>query len=101
MDRLRVHLGGAKLCSGLAGAQPVLPYANNPEGKMTLRVCRGVASAQPFAGIHLSQRGLGPQFLGHRCPFSSQRTSPAAPLTMISVAGRRRPGHQRGAGTRG
>lgn len=28
------------------------------EGKMTLRVCRGVASAQPIAGTYLSERGL-------------------------------------------
>lgn len=55
---------------------------------MTLRVCTEVASAQPIAGTYLFKRGLGPRSPGHCCPFSPQRTSLAAPLSTISVAGR-------------
>lgn len=98
MDGLRVCLGGAELCSRLAGVPPVLPHVR--EAEMTLRVCTEVASAQPIAGTYLFKRGLGPPSPGHCCPFSPQRTSLAAPLTTISVAGRRQLGPQCGAGTR-
>lgn len=66
------------------------------EGKVTEGLQRGGSSPAHCRG---PGPALSKSLWVNCCPFSSQRTSPTAPLTMISAAGRWWPGHQCGAGT--